>query len=119
VKAWPTRLVDDPDDPDGWPLTLDEAVHDELVHLWGDLCQATREAAGGCWSIQCENITYRIVALSRFAGALPWEEVNVDLVWSGLYERVHDEAGLAYPPVDRMALAEHLAYCNNTNRPKG
>jgi hypothetical protein len=98
----PTRLVD----PDGdYPDSLEEAAREELVCLWGDLAEARRSAMNGVWSIACDGIVERVVALSRHVGAVPWGEVDVDLISVGLYERIHAEAGLEHPPVDWDAVA--------------
>jgi hypothetical protein len=103
----PARLMDsDPSNTEDWPADLATAVRDELVHLWYDLHQARRYANRGRWSLQCENVTYRIVALSRLTEPTDWSEVDVTLVRSGLYERIHRDAGIEYPPIDWDRLAE-------------
>lgn len=80
--------------------TLAAAIHDELVNLWSDLTAAVRYAHNGCWSVGCENVATRIVTLSRMVGATRWEEIDVDLLRSGVYERVYRDAGINYPPID-------------------
>jgi hypothetical protein len=107
MTCLPERLTDsDPNSDEDWPADLATAVHDELVHLWHDVLEARRAALNGCWSIQCENVIYRITALSRLVGAIGWDEVDVTLVRSGLYERVHRDAGIAHPPIGWEQLAE-------------
>jgi hypothetical protein len=98
TTAWPVRLV--PAAAGHWPNTLDEAARDELLRLWDDLNLAVEYARDGCWSTGCENLAYRIVALTRLVGAAPWTEVDVKLIRSGVYERIHAEAGLRHPPID-------------------
>ena len=104
MAGLPERLVDVDEQ---WPADLTQAVHDELVWLWADLYAARREAVGGCWSTGCEMLVHRIVALSRLTGAIGWTEVDVALVRSGLYERIHREAGLEHLPIDWDRLAGH------------
>jgi hypothetical protein len=107
VIGLPERLMDsDPGNAEDWPADLPAAVHDELVHLWHDLLEARRAALNGCWSMQCENVVYRITALSRLVGAIGWDEVDVTLVRSGLYERVHRDARIEHPPIDWDQLTE-------------
>ncbi len=107
TRPWPARLVD----PDSmYPTTLEGTLRDELVYLWEDLHHAIEHAHNGCWSTACESLTYRIVALTRVTTALPWEAVQVRLVRSGVYERIHREAGLEHPPIDwaDVEAFEHL-----------
>lgn len=95
--TFPDRLV-----PDGevWPPTMKAAVHNEITMLWNDLAAARRVARSGDWSVGCESLTYRIVALSRLNGAVSWAHIDVDLTLSGLYQRIHEEAGLQFPAID-------------------
>jgi hypothetical protein len=79
---------------------LTAAVREELVMLWGDLTSAVRYAANGSWSIQCDNLAERITVLSRLVGPTPWDEIDVGTLLSGVYERVHREAGIEVPPID-------------------
>lgn len=92
------------------PDDLAAAARNELVHLWHDLGEARRFANNGVWSVQCDNLAYRIVALSRVVGACPWGEVDVDVLLDGLYVRLHDEAGIPYPDVDWVRVREVKAY---------
>lgn len=85
---------------DDEPTTLEEAVRQHLPLLWSDMTTATREAMNGVWSIRCGNLAHRIVTLSRFVGPTPWEEIDVTLLLNGVYQKVYDEAGIAYPPID-------------------
>lgn len=100
----PGRLVD-LDAGTEFP-TLEAAAQDELMRLWEDLHHARRHAAGGCWSGECESLTRRIVVLTRYVGATAWTDVHAPLIRSGLYERIHREAGLEHPPIDWDAFAE-------------
>lgn len=92
-------------DPDR-PATLEEACWVEQVQLWGDLAVAVREAHGGCWSIGCENVAYRIQSLALLVGPSPWDEVSTELLRSGTYERVLREVGVEPPAVDWARVAE-------------
>jgi hypothetical protein len=80
--------------------TLEAAARDELMRLWDDLNWARIRAARGCWSGLCESLTRRIVVLTRHVGATDWTDIQAPLIRSGLYERIHREAGLEHPPID-------------------
>lgn len=94
----PDRLLPPVDDEP--PVSLEEAARGELVCLWADLRDARRTAINGVWSIQCGNLAGRIVDLSRLVGATPWGDVDVDVLEDGLYERLHQEAGIPYGAID-------------------
>lgn len=90
--------------------TLDEAAYAELVHLWGDLDRALMEARDGVWSIACESITRRIVALTRTLGRpMRWEQVQASLLAKGVYQQVHDLLGMAYEQPDMEWVAAEMA----------
>ncbi len=93
-----------------YPHDLTAAAQVELEHLWHDLHNARQVAVNGVWSIQCENLAYRIVMLSRLAGALSADHVQVDVVLDGLYERLHREARIEYPPIDWDGVRETAAH---------
>ncbi len=80
--------------------TLEGAARDELMRLWDDLNRARQNAHGGCWSGECESLARRIVVLTWHVGATDWTHIQAPLIRSGLYERLHAEAGLEYPPID-------------------
>jgi hypothetical protein len=100
------------------PDALD-AIRWEVNCLWSDLNDATRQAVNGSWSMACDDIASRIVGLGRFVGALPWEHVQVDLLRSGVYERVYRGAGLEYEPIDWDRVAEVHAYIERGGQPNG
>jgi hypothetical protein len=86
--------------------TLEEAAADELMRLWEDLYEAVRQARNGYWSIGCENIAHRIAVLTRALGkATPWQQIQVDLLESGIYQKMHDLMGIPYeqPDMERIA----------------
>lgn len=86
--------------------TLEEAATDELMRLWDDLHQATRVARNGCWSVDCENTAYRIAFMTRALGkAAPWQEIQLELLETGIYQRMHDLLGVPYeePDMDEIA----------------
>lgn len=85
---------------DEHPETLEEAARVEQRALWHDLPDAMANGIGTEWSIRCEGIAWRITNLARFVGATSWEEVSVRLLRAGVYERVLDEAGISYEPID-------------------
>jgi hypothetical protein len=72
-----------------------EVVAAELRCLWQDLAGARGQALDGRWSIQCDDLTTRIVDLSRLAGATPWDEVPFDLVADGTYQGILTAAGIS------------------------
>lgn len=82
------------------PATLEDAVRAELSMLWSDVSTARGQAINTDWSIKCANLASRIVTLSRFVGPTRWEEIGVSLLLGGVYQRVYDEAGIPYPPID-------------------
>jgi hypothetical protein len=86
-------------DPDR-PATLHDAALVEQVQLWGDLEEAMRNASGGCWSIRCEGVAYRIQSLALLVGPTPWGEVSVVLLRDRVYERVLAEVGIVAPEPD-------------------
>lgn len=97
----------DPDEPEA--ADLKAAACRELVALWNDLSDARRNAIGTTWSIQCEQLAARIAQLSTFVGAIPCGAVPLDLVASGIYERLHAEAGIKHDPVDPARIARYVA----------
>jgi hypothetical protein len=68
-----------------------------LVLAWHDLQDERRQASNGRWSVACDGQVARIVGLTRLVGPLPWEEVSVDLILDGVYERIHEAAGIPTP----------------------
>ncbi|MGI5247793.1 hypothetical protein [Dactylosporangium sp. CA-139066] len=94
----PDRLVDLAEVDDF--ATLEDAARDELMRLWDDMSRARRHAYRGCWSGECESLARRIVVLTRHVGATNWTHIQAPLIRSGLYERIHREAGLEHPPID-------------------
>jgi hypothetical protein len=93
-------LVDVTGDPDDYPDDLTRAARDELESLWDDLYAARRHGINTGWSIQCHQLAYRIVRLSRLVGPTLWEAIQIDLLYDGVYERVHQDAGIDYPSID-------------------
>lgn len=90
--------------------TLEEAAADELMRLWGDLADAMHYARGGCWSGGCENAAHRIAVLTKALGkATPWQEVQIELLESGIYQKLHDLMGIPYESPDMAVIAEMRA----------
>lgn len=85
---------------------ISEVARDELVQLWTDMFWALREAANGQWSIRMESLGHRIVRLSRLVGVAPWETVQPQVLRKGVYQKVHDDAGLEWLPIDWERVAE-------------
>ena len=69
------------------------AARDELVSLWSDLTKAIRHSANGVWSMECDGLQERIVRFTKLVGPTPWQQIQVPLVMSGHYERIHREIG--------------------------
>lgn len=82
------------------PLDHEALLRDELSNLWSDLDEAMNRAINGRWSMQCDWLTERIVTLTRFAGATPWEQVPTTLLLNGNYQGIMTAAGFHYPPPD-------------------
>lgn len=90
--------------------TLGEAAADELMRLWGDLHHQMRDARDGCWSVGCESVAHRIAVLTRAVGkATPWQEVQIELLETGVYQRMHDLMGVPYDPPDMDMIAKMRA----------
>lgn len=93
-------------EPAGKKAKLRKAMRAELVALWSDMTLARASAYNGCWSGRCVNLAERIVRLSRLAGPTHWKNVDVAVLREGVYERVYDEAGITYEPVDHGGVNE-------------
>jgi hypothetical protein len=99
---------------DGWcddcatphEADLVQVARQELINLWSDMYDALESAIRTDWSMRMENLASRIVALSRLVGVAPWDNIQVRLLRSGIYERVHQTAGLAYPAIDWPRVAQ-------------
>lgn len=81
--------------------TLADAIRGELEHLWCDMAWAIRRAHRNNWSVECDDLAKRITTLSLLVGPTPWGRVDVTLLRSGVYERVHRDAGIEYPTIDK------------------
>lgn len=91
-------------------VTLEDAATDELMRVWGDLAEAMDRAHGGCWSGGCEDAAYRIAVLTRALGkATPWQEVQIELLETGIYQRMHDLMGVPYEQPDMDVIAKMRA----------
>jgi len=84
---------------------LEDAARDELDALWADLDTAVRNAANGQWSITCDWLTDRIKRLTQLVGPTPWEQVQIPLLESGVYQRLHAELDVSVE-VDMARVAE-------------
>lgn len=90
--------------------TLEQAATDELMRLWGDLHDQMRLARNGCWSLGCEDAARRIAVLTRALGrATPWQQVQIELLEAGTYQRMHDLMDIPYEPPDMDVVAEMRA----------
>lgn len=89
------RAIADADFEEG-PGDYGQAVRDELVRLWGDLDEAVRMAHKGCWSTGCDYVAFRIILLSRLAGATHWRDLSYPLLLDGTYQGLLTDAGIAH-----------------------
>lgn len=80
--------------------TPDSALRWLLELAWSDLQSARHQALNGRWSIDCDGQVCRIIGLTRLVGPLPWENVQVDLILDGIYERIHEAIGTPTPLSD-------------------
>lgn len=83
---------------------LEAAVREELADLWCDLHRAQSYAINGKWSIACDNLEGRIKLLTPLVGATPWDEIQIQLLENGVYQRIHADLGIAVEPdMERVA----------------
>ena len=82
------------------PADLSAAVAEELIALWGDLCEAQRRAAGRSWPAECDGLVVRIVMLTRLTTATPWQWIPMPLLTSGVYQGILRSADIAFTPPD-------------------
>lgn len=90
--------------------TLEQAAAHELTLLWGDLHEQIRNAHNGCWSGGCAHIAYRIAVLTRALGkASRWQDMQIELLETGIFQRFHDLMGVPYEQPDMAVVAEMRA----------
>jgi hypothetical protein len=77
--------------------TPDSALRWLLNLAWSDLQKARGQALDGRWSMECDSQVSRIVGLTKLVGPLSWENVSVDLILDGVYERIHAAIGTPTP----------------------
>jgi hypothetical protein len=80
--------------------TPEAAMRWLLKLAWDDLQRSRREAINGRWSMACDHHVDRIIGLTRLVGPVPWEEIQVDLLLDGIYERIHEAIGHPTPLSD-------------------
>jgi hypothetical protein len=100
---WHRAITGAAEDP---AADLETAVRGELADLWHDLDFAISLAIRGGWSMQCDNITTRIVQLSRLAGATPWGQIPMTLLLDGTYTGILNAAGIPFDPPDMDKVRE-------------
>jgi hypothetical protein len=80
------------------------AIVDELVSLWCDLNRAQSRAYNGQWSMECDSLEERIKALTLLVGPTSWENIQINLLENGVYQRIHGDLGIAVEvDMDRVA----------------
>lgn len=90
--------------------TLEEAAAAELTRLWGDLHEAIGRAHGGCWSGECADVAYRIACLTKALGrAARWQDMQIELLETGVYQRMHDLMGVPDEQPDMAVVARMRA----------
>lgn len=95
---------------EGGFTTLEEAASDELMRLWGDLHHQMEWARNGCWSGGCADVAYRIAVLTRALGkAARWQDMQIELLETGIYQRFHDLMGIPYEQPDMSVIAQMRA----------
>jgi hypothetical protein len=92
---------------------LEVVAREELQWLWADLAVAVRSALNGTWSVHCEAIEDRIKALTPLVGPTPWEQIQIPLLETGTYQRIHEELGIEVQ-VDMEGVAQHRARLDGT-----
>jgi hypothetical protein len=80
--------------------TPDSALRWLLQLAWNGLQSARHQALDGRWSINCDDQVCRVIGLTRLVGPLSWENVPVDLILDGIYERIHEAIGTPTPLSD-------------------
>lgn len=68
-----------------------------LAIAWDELQTARGEALNGRWSMRCDSAVERIIGITKLVGPIPWEEIQVDLILDGIYERIHEAIGTPTP----------------------
>ena len=94
---------------------LRAALREELANLWTDLQTARRSAYNGAWSMHCDSLKERIVALTHLVGPTPWEQADPGLFRDRLFQRIHEEIGVPVE-VDEVKLATHLQWLDDSAR---
>jgi hypothetical protein len=98
--------------------TLRTALREELSCLWTDLQTARRDAIRGGWSMHCDWIVERIKTITPLVGPTLWEQLDIQLIEDGVYQRIHAEIGVD-APYDEAGVREHRAYLNASARDAG
>ncbi|MFI1472050.1 hypothetical protein [Streptomyces wuyuanensis] len=96
--------------------TLRETLRGELSYLWTDLQTARRSAYKGNWSMHCDWIEGRIKTITPLVGPTPWEQLDIELIEDGVYQRIHREIGVE-APYDEDGVRKHRAYLNASAGP--
>jgi hypothetical protein len=75
--------------------TLETVARWELLLLWSDLNDARRSAIRDSWSMKCDHLVDRIKLFTQQVGPISWEEIDIDLLEDGVYQRIHAEIGVS------------------------
>ena len=97
--------------PETEPESLHVVARQELVCLWDDLQEARSSALNGEWSMQCDQLVWRIEALTKLLGPTPWDAIPMPLLEDGIYQRIHADMGVNVD-VDMAQVADIRASLN-------
>lgn len=94
--------------------TLREALAEELSYLWTDLQSARRDALNGKWSMGCDWFEGRIKTITPLVGPTSWENLDIELIEDGVYQRIHREIGVD-APFDEEGVRKHRARLDSSS----
>ncbi len=97
-------------EPDDERFDPDAALRHELLSLWADLEQARRYAINRTWSRDCARLVHRISRLTLIVGSPSWEEIDISLLETGIYQAVHEALAVDYeaPDMEQVAAVRKL-----------
>ena len=95
--------------------TLRNALRDELSCLWTDLQTARRSAYKDGWSMHCDWIVERIKTITPLVGPTSWRQLDIGLIEDGVYQRIHEEIGVA-APYDEEGVRNHREWLDGSGR---
>lgn len=102
------------------PLLQDiqRVVAQELLELWRDLGVAAHTAINHKrnWSKNCVRLEERIKLLTPLVGPTLWTQVDILLLEFGIYQRIHEEIGIAvHVDMEKVAEARAMVDTNDNS----